>query len=253
MKKRTLILIGLGVFLGGLVAQAPIASLYAWMQPKEGVPSFQMHGLSGTLAAGRATALSVKGQRALSDLDWELRPLWLLAGNLAAQLKAAAGDSVLDGQLRISPSGALKASDLMVAGGLKSLLTAIGQPYLPVDGAARLQADSLEIVDQWPVQAEGRVEIQSLAWTLARDPLPLGDFRADISTEDEVIVTELSSLSGPLELKGSARLKPDRSYESDLQLRPKTGASPVLRNLIASNGAPDAQGWYHIQKAGKVP
>lgn len=250
MNRKWYIAIAVTVFVANLIAQAPAATLYAWFKPKSG-SNVELIGLQGSVSAGRAAGLNINGHPAINSINWTLQPWRLLLGQLGFHVESH-GDTTLDSHLALSLLGSIRISDTQSVMNVKSLLAAIGQPFLPLDGQARLQLKSLRIRSSQFKSADGRVEIHGLAWTLAQEPILLGDFAANVSTENDIIVAKFEPLAGALDLNGTAKLSPDQSYEAQLQLRPKPGAPPLLNSLLSSIGPPDAQGWHHIQQRGKL-
>jgi len=250
MNRKWTIAIAAVVFIGSLVAQAPAATLYAWFKPKGPTP-VELVGLQGTVSAGRASGLNVNNRSALGNLNWTLQPWRLLLGQLGFHLESH-GDTTLDSHIALSIFGGTSINDTQGVMGLKSLLTAVGQPYLPLDGQARLQLKSLRIRGNQFKSADGRIEIRALAWTLAQEPIVLGDFAATVTTENDTIIAKFEPLAGSLDLNGSAKLSPDQTYDAQLQLRPKPGAPPLLGSLLGSIGPADAQGWHHVRQQGKL-
>ena len=240
-------------FVLGLIAQAPAASLLGWFLPKDPPPPVELRGIEGSIAHGRAAGVLLNGQVLAQDLRWSLAPLNLLLGELAADVDAKAEGLIAEGRVARRLGGRLRLADFTASGSLPGFLKLARQNFLPVDGAARLNARELVIVDGWPTRAETTLDIQGLAWTLAREPLLLGDYRAVVTTVESGLRADLSSVSGPLELSGEAQLAPDRSYTATLQLKPKPEANSVLRNLLAGSSSPDPQGVYRIKKSGKLP
>lgn len=251
MKLRWYLALGIAAFVGGIVTLAPVATLRAWLKPKNAPATIDAYGLEGTIGEGHFTALTVGGRTVASDLHWKFRPLWLLLARAAFHIDGG-GQAPLDGQLSFTPLGGVNVSDLRATMGARMLLTALGQPYLPIDGQTGLELQSLKLRGGQVRSAEGRVQARNLAWTLAKDPVALGDFEAVITTEKGDVLAKIQSLAGALEANGEARLGQDQSYEAHLQLRPKADAGPLLHNLISSIGQPDAQGWYHVRQQGKL-
>lgn len=251
MKRGGLIALGLLAFVATLVLHAPAALLYAWSQnPKAPSPTV-LHGLQGTLSQGSFDAVSVNGRPTLGSARWTLRPLWLLVLRLTADLEAG-GDAVVHVRVSRTPFGTLRFSGVTAAGSVKSLLGVLGQPALPVEGQARLDLPLVRLDHGLPVEAEGTAEIENLAWTLARDPLPLGSFKAELNTDDKGIAVTLSSGPGALDLSGTATVAPTKAYEVQLQMRARPPVSQQLQTLLQSLGAPDAQGWYHLRRSGTL-
>lgn len=251
MKLRSILWIGLPVFVLSLLAYVPATLLHAWLKPKDAPAPAELFGLEGTLAGGRVDGVVVGGRTVMADLHWQLRPLQLLLGRVGLALTSGKEPILLDGKGSLSLLGRLRLSDFRANAGLPALLTSVGY-FLPFDGQAGLDFTKLVAVDRQLKQAEGSVQLQGLAWALGPNRTPLGDFRADVTTEDKDIVARLASVSGPLELAGEARLLPDQSYELQMKMKPKPGAPPMLPNMLAQMGAPDAQGYYHLRRQGTL-
>ena len=250
-------LLGVIAFVYGLITLAPVANLVAWFAPQS-LP-VTISGLSGTLVQGRVTGV-VEGQRRwVDEARWQLSPWTLLTARLRYQLEGEALGSVFTGQVQASPGGTLALADTQAAGNLKQLLQAIGQGFLPIDGQFRLTLMDLTVRDQWPQQIDGVLTLQGVVSTLLRDPLVLGDFEAVLSTEPgaddqpPTLLATVSALDGPLEVNGTARQYADRRQAADLRVRAKADAPPILRNMLNSLGRPDAEGWYRIQRSGRLP
>jgi general secretion pathway protein N len=251
MSRRSLLIAGLLVLAAALLLQAPAASLYAWLRPSD-PPPLELYGVEGTLASGRIDGVVRQGRAQLADLRWQLRPAALLLGRLAFQVSTGRDPILLNGQLALAPGGRLRLSGFQAQAALRPLLASVGYLFVPVDGQAAVDLSRLVMRGSQLQHAEGRVDLQGLAWVLGPTPTPLGDYRADVSTEDEIVIARLASVAGPLDASGEARLQPDMSYELQLQLRPKAGAPPMLGNMLRQLGAPDAQGYYRVQRQGSL-
>lgn len=250
MPSKKLLIAALALsFVVSLVLGAPAAVLYGWLQPKLG--TVELVGIDGSLHEGRAAALQIDARPIIEQLHWRLRLSDLLLARLGADLDSR-GPLRLHGHLSRSIAS-LHARDLHLSGGLRAALAAAGQPFAPLDGELELTLERLKLRGNWPVDAEGKLHIEKLAWTLARDPLLLGSYEAIITPDGDDLVATISTLAGALEVNGDARAKADRSYALHLQLRPRKGAPPMLLNLLNSIGAPDPQGFYHLRREGSAP
>ncbi|WP_028006702.1 type II secretion system protein N [Solimonas flava] len=250
MKRRTLYaLVGALTFLVSLVLLAPAATLYGWLKPGLG-DKVALAGVDGTLRDGSAAVVLVSGRPLAEQLHWRLRLSDLLLGRLGAELDSRGG-VLISGHIS-KGYNSVRAADLRIGAGLKPLLSAFGQPFAPIDGQASLDLPTLKLLDNWPVDANGTLRVQGLAWTLAKEPIVLGDYEATISRDGSDMVALVHTLAGSLEVAGDARAKADRSYELHLQLRPKADAPPLVQNLLRSLGNPDPQGYYHLRRQGKL-
>jgi hypothetical protein len=259
MKSRTLILIGVAVFAWTLLLHAPAASLYAWFAPKNS--PVQLYGLDGELTEGRLQALGVNGRPVLQSLHWRFQPLWLPLLRAVFHVDGGGQNLSLNGRVALV-FGGVNLANTQASGGIKALLGAAGFPFVPVDGQARMDLDSLKLRQGFPQSASGTAELHGLAWTLTKNPMPLGDFKATISTERpttgttgaNVIKVAIETLSGPLDASGEVHLQADRSYDYDLKIKAKDNADPMLRNMLQSMGQqPDVQGYYHLRNRGSLP
>lgn len=251
MRMRTLyVLAGTLTFIFSLVLLAPAATVYGWLQPKLG-DAVTLAGVDGSLREGSAATVLVGGRPLIEKLHWKLSLGELLLMRIGLDLDSS-GPTLMAGHVS-KGFGVVRGHDLRITSGLKSLMGAFGQPFAPVDGQASLELTRLKLLGNWPSDTEGSLRVQGLAWTLARDPIVLGDFQADIKPDGNDIVALVHTLSGALDVNGDARAKADHSYELHLQLRPKGDAPPLVLNLLRSLGNPDPQGYYHLRRDGKLP
>lgn len=247
--RKQLLVAAAVVFALTLVSRIPAALLYSAFKPKDSI--LLMHGLQGPWSAGSVSGVSYNTRLVAQDLHWRLQPLQLLLGRMALQVKGGGQIATLEGAVAAGLGG-VRVSDFRFAGGIKSLAAAAGYAYVPVDGQAGGMVEKLVLKNGVLNHAEGSFDLRGLAWTLARDPLLLGDFHADITTAPEAITAIITSPAGPLETSGTATLSPDQSYELDLLVKPKPGASEMLQNYVKTLGAPDPQGFYHLRQRGKL-
>ncbi|MGQ0697572.1 MAG: type II secretion system protein N [Panacagrimonas sp.] len=253
MKRSRLVLLGLAVFVGTALFQAPVDRIYGWLAPLMAGSAVQFQGLSGTLSSGSASRIDLSGSPLIGNLSWELRALHLLMGRASYKLSGGSDGVIVDGTAFVVPSGTLTLSDFRLGAPLRTVGAAVGQAFVPAEGQVGLDIATLKLRDGWPVKADGLVTINGLAWKLGREPVPLGDYQAKIEDEVAGIKATLSTLRGALEVSGEARVGHDRSYELHLQMRPKPDASPLVGNLVRNLGQPDSQGWYHLRRSEKPP
>ena len=255
MKLRWLIALGGFGFLCGALMRAPAGTLafYGWLKPAaQGAPAAEVYGLQGTVGAGELTGMQIGNRRLLLDLHWQFHPLWLLLGQARFHITGSGNETSTQGDIGFAPFHTIRLHAFQASGAIKPLLAAAGQAFLPVDGKAGVDADDIVFKNGIPQKLAGTVRVQQLVWTLARDPVPLGDFQAVVSPDHGDSLAKIESTGGPMELAGDARFAADQSYTVDLKFRLKPDATPMLRNLVAGAGAPDAQGWYHLRQSGKL-
>lgn len=253
MKPRHLLILGAVFFVWALLMDAPAATLYAWFTPKAGpnTTQLQLYGVQGTLDQGSASALGISGRPTVRELHWRFEPWWLPLLRASFHIDGGGEQLRLDGRATLVIGG-INLSSAHAAGSIKALLDIGALGYTPVDGEGRVDIDSLKLRQGLPSYASGKAEVHNLAWTLSKDPLVLGDFKAEFSTTDGVITGKISSIAGPVDATGEAHLKPDRSYDYDLRLKAKAGADPMLANLLDSLGPVGPDGSHRLAASGKL-
>lgn len=259
MKIRNLVLIGALVFLWTALLHAPAATLYAWFGPK--ASPLQLYGLDGSLDEGKVQTLGLNGRPLLQNLRWRFQPWWLPLLRASFHVESAGSDLSLKGRAAFV-FGGINLAGAEGGGTLRPLLGLAGFPFVPLDGLARFHLDSLKLRHGFPTAVDGSAELHSLSFALGASPLPLGDFKAVLSTQTPATGTSaqagirivLSTLGGPLDLSGEVHLQSDRSYDYDLQLKAKPGADPNLVNLLQGGGLgqPDSSGYYHLRNRGQL-
>jgi hypothetical protein len=255
VKTRSLILVGVLVFVWNLLVNAPAASAYAWLAPN--AAPLRLFGLEGSFDRGEAQALQLNGHTLMQNLRWSFQPWWLPLARLSFHVEGGNADLSLKGRVA-RVYGGFNLAGVQGSGSVKALAAASGFPFLPVDGLARVDLDRLALRRGLPRSAGGTIELHGMAFTLGKDPVALGDFKATVSTEsppaggssDSRIKVAIESLGGPLDASGELHLQPEGGYDYDLQFKPRDNADPALRNLLQGAGAPDAQGYYHLRNRG---
>ncbi|MDR3415843.1 MAG: type II secretion system protein N [Nevskia sp.] len=257
MKTRTLVVVGVLVLIWSLLMHAPAANLYAWFAPKNS--PVELYGLDGDIARGKVQTVSLGGHPLLQSLRWRFQPWWLPLLRLSFAVEGGQ-DLNLDGRVALGPAGGVDVSGAHAGGGVKAMLGLAGIPFVPVDGQVRLNLDSLKLRKGFPSSAAGTLEVHGLAWTLVKDPQPLGDFKATITTErpttgtsgGNTIKAVIEPIAGPVDASGEVHLLADRSYDYDLQLKARDSSNATLNNMMQSLGQPDTRGYYHLRNRGTL-
>ncbi|TDU31583.1 type II secretion system protein N (GspN) [Panacagrimonas perspica] len=252
MKRSSLIILGLLIFVGTLIFHTPAPRLYGWAANSLTASGIQLQGVEGTLSAGQATEISLQNRPLVRDLAWTLRKLPLLLGRASFTLSGGRDGQLIDGVASVVPSGTLTLSDFKLVTPLTEALSAAGYPYMPVEGQLGLDLGTLKLRKGWPEKAQGTLTLKALGWKLGREPVLLGDFEAVLDNETAGVKADIRSLTGTLEVTGEAHFGSDRSYEMNLQMRPKPNAPPMVGNLVRNLGQPDSQGWYHLRRQGSL-
>ncbi|MBY8965283.1 MAG: type II secretion system protein N [Algiphilus sp.] len=252
MKRRWLIAAALVSALVSAVLYAPPAHLYAWLGSPD--PRVAVNGLSGSLAKGDAARVQWQNRIVAEDLEWSWNPWQLFLLRMAFDLRFG-GPASGEAAAGITPTGQLRLANTRVVAEVSNLLETAGYGSLPVQGRVVIQLREARVSRAGkPLGLDGRAEALGLAWTIGQSALQLGDFSADVRTEDDgALVADIaSSADNPIEATGEATLRPDGVYETHVRVRARDNAPEQTRNLLRLIGRPDNQGYYHLRQRGNL-
>lgn len=247
--KRLTVIAALLAFIAGTVVSIPAPLLHSWIASDE--DDLKLYGVTGTLYQGRALAADF-GRMRFDRPNWKMNPLGLLKGGLSHDVRTASSDGNLSATLELGLFGTTAIHDVSGAVPIDRLIRAARLPLPPMEGTLQLDLKQAEFSNGILEHIKGSVVSRGTTWSLLRPPLLLGNYRVDLSTEDEQIVAMIQDQKAELNIKGQASLSPTGAYEVDLRLRPGDNADRRIDNLLAPLGKPEAGGWYRIQRNGQV-
>jgi general secretion pathway protein N len=230
-----------GLWITLLAVVAFVAILLARMPAGWILPSRTAQGgcasLDGSLWSGACSGLTV-GPTALGDVSWELRPLRLLRGRLAAHLSVT-GPVSANGDVELGFGEHLTARNLSVDVPLDPRVV----PGVPqeLSGRAHAELALVEIEHGVLTQLKGRIEAHDLV-DHAGATTPLGSYVVEFPGDSGDTVGKLHDLSGPLALEGTLKLTRQGGYELEGLIAPRADAPPELVSNLRFLGSPDATG-----------
>jgi general secretion pathway protein N len=209
----------------------------AWVVPARG-SQWACASLDGSLWSGTCAGLTVSGTP-LGDLGWELHPLRLAAGRLAAHLTLShgPGDAVADVELTFGQR--LTVRNLVADLPLDPALV----PSVPANlhGRAHVQLALAQVQHGIIRQLQGRIEARNLEERSGSNT-PLGSYAVSFPGGSGDPVGALRDLEGPLALEGTLRITPAPGFELEGVIAARHGAPPELVNSLRFLGSPDATG-----------
>jgi hypothetical protein len=204
--------------------------------------------LDGTLWSGTCSGVVVSG-KALGDLSWDLHPLRLLIGQLAARVKLANGVVAGTGELQLGFGGHLTLRNVLADLPLDPQLIS-GVPQ-NLRGHAHLDLSLVRLEHGIITQLEGRIEAHDLEDRSGGNDTALGSYL--VSFPPGVVgdpTGKIRDLDGPLALEGTLRLTRAPGFELEGFIAPRKGASPEVVNNLQFLGSPDASGRRSFSLAG---
>lgn len=250
LSRASIIALGLASFLAFAIVTFPASIALRWFAPDE----LALASVHGTIWRGRAVH-GAAGGIAFSDLAWRLNPAALITAKVDLIVdEIRIGNGSARAQVTASGNGA----DITIVDAIMDL-----QPFRDalslgdVSGQFSSRELRLKIQDGWPVSVTGELRIGGLAVPplipiAGVSRVLLGNFRAEFTASDEPgIVTLLNDEGGPIELTGSFKLLPDRSFELDTLIKPRADAPEVLvQGIELVSGPPDAEGRRLFRQTG---
>ena len=209
----------------------------AWVIPARGA-QWACASIDGSLWSGTCAGLTVSGTP-LGELSWELHPLRLVLGRLAAHLTVSHGpaDAAADVELRFGER--LTARNLSADLPLDPALLPAVPPTL--HGRAHVQLALAELQHGIVRQLQGRIEARNLEERSGNNTA-LGSYAVSFPGGSGDQVGTLRDLEGPLALEGTLRLSPAPGFELEGFIAARNGAPPELVNSLRFLGSPDATG-----------
>jgi hypothetical protein len=227
LKRGTLLLgVGLAAYLVFALVSFPARVAVAWFAP----PGVSLGGVQGTLWKGRAVMGAVAGVP-FSDLTWDLNPLGLVVGRVSADITTKLADGFLEGHVAATPTRLLL-TDLRGAASLGSFAQLL--PLAGVDGLLTWQMERLEVVEQWPVRAIGRLRVAALS-AVPYGVDNLGDYQIDFADRAAAdgVRGMIKDTGGPIAVTGNLGLTAGCSYDLDVRVEGRAGVGEALSGGLA--------------------
>jgi general secretion pathway protein N len=208
-----------------------------WVIPADRTQGF-CTSVEGSLWSGTCAGLTVSGTP-VGDVSWQLQPLRLLAGALAAHVTVTHGVANASADVELSFGERVTARNLVADVPLDAKLI----PGVPVNlhGHAHLDLTLAQIQHGIIRQLQGRIEARDLEDRSSVNTA-LGSYLVTFPGGSGEPTGKLRDLEGPLALEGTLRLTPQPGFELEGLIAPRAGATPALVNNLRFLGSPDASG-----------
>ena len=246
---RLLAITGLVTLLLSLVALVPARVAL----PLAGVPAGMANGLAGTLWSGSAQHVTVSGIAA-GPVRWQLKPLRLLLGQVAAVVDVRLPDGFVSGQIALSLGGDVAARDIEAAAPLALLAPSAG----PMGPGSQVTARFEQlIVDDGKVRtAVGTIQLAGVVLPLpsVQQQLAAGSYSVSFAAKDvppdQPLTGDFHDTGGPVEISGAVKFTPPRSYEVNGKAKARPNAPEELRNALQMLGPALPDGAHTVSLAG---
>jgi Type II secretion system (T2SS), protein N len=215
----------------------------SWVVPRSGIVACTSP--DGTLWSGSCSGLTVE-RMPFGDLSWDVAPLRLLSGTLAAHV-VARGPVTGSADVAYGFGGSVSLRNVVTD--LK--LDPRQIPHLPPQLRGNVHTDlSLVRLEHGRIaELKGRIEAHDLSQRTGR-VTPLGNYALTFPGGGTEPVGTLVDLGGPLAVQGTLRLTNQPGYVLEGQVAARADAAPELVGNLEFLGSPDASGRRPFNIAG---
>lgn len=241
---KRLVIAGILVFLGVLLATFPARVAYEWFAP----PELHLGGITGSIWNGSATEGSAGGAY-LRNITWTFSAASLLSGKLGFNTTSNPASGTMRTGVAVSPGGTLHLSELSGRLPLNLLHPALQQNGIRGDIA--LEFESVEIRNGMPVAAQGSVTVSDF-FVPNLSASRIGDFRADFHTGDAGVVGIVEDISGMLDVAGTITLNPSGTYSLTGVVAPTPMTPPEVVEQLRFLGSANEQGQHQFRFEGQL-
>lgn len=211
-----------------------------------------MYNAAGRIWNGNAD-VAVAG-RELGTVSWNLHPLSLLLGRVAADVEIDNSEGHVEGIVAVGLGGTVSLSEVdgsVPVSQLQGFLPLKGMP-VAAEGLIVLRMDTVELEEGMPSAAEGVLSWQQ-AGLSAPQRLELGDLHMTVSTDAEGIIKGVvEDAGGALKADGELTLDQEQNYRVDLSLGARDSGQEDLVHALAMLGPADQQGMTSVSLKGRL-
>jgi len=215
----------------------------SWVVPRSGIVACTSP--DGTLWSGSCSGLSVE-RLPFGDLTWDVAPLRLLTGTLAAHV-VARGPVTGSADVAYAIGGSVSLQNVVTD--LK--LDPRQIPHLPpqLRGSVHTDLSLVRLEHGRIAELKGRIEAHDLSQRTGH-VTPLGSYALTFPGGGAEPVGTLVDLGGPLAVQGTLRLTNQPGYVLEGQVAARAEAAPELVGNLEFLGSPDASGRRPFNIAG---
>ena len=235
-----IVLLAVAAFAVILLSRLPAS----WVVPRSGIVACASP--DGSLWSGSCSGLTVE-RMPFGDLTWDVAPLRLLTGTLAAHVVLARGPVTGSADVACGMGGSIRLQNLVAD--LK--LDPRQIPHLPpqLRGSVHTDLSLVRLTHGRIAELKGRIEAHDLSQRTGR-VTPLGNYAVTFPGGGTEPVGALTDLGGPLAVQGTLRLTNPPGYVLEGQVAPRADAAPELVGNLQFLGSPDAAGRRPFSIAG---
>jgi general secretion pathway protein N len=241
---KRLVILGILMFFGVLLATFPARVAYNWFAPAE----LQLSGIAGSIWNGSAAEAKAGGAY-IRNISWRFAPMSLLSGTIGFRTRSNPASGTMNTEVAVGPGGKLLLSGLSGNLPLDLLHPAFQQSGMRGDIA--FEFETIEIRNGVPVAALGSITVSDF-YAPELSSSRIGDFRAEFRTNDNAVVASVEDVSGVLDVAGTISLDQDGLYSFIGQVAPTPLTPQSIVNQLQYLGSPNERGQHEFRFEGRL-
>jgi hypothetical protein len=216
----------------------------SWVVPRSGIVACTSP--EGSLWSGSCSGLAVE-RISFGDLTWEVAPLRLLTGTVAAHVVLAHGPVTGSADVAFGVGGSVSLRNLVA----DLRLDPREIPRLPpqLRGSVHTDLSLVRLAHGRIAELKGRIEAHDLTQRTGH-VTPLGNYALTFPGGGTEPVGTLVDLGGPLAVEGTVRLTNQPGYVLEGLVAPRADAAPELVSNLQFLGSADPEGRRPFSIAG---
>ena len=248
MRTFKLLLLGLLTFVITALWLTPAAFVAPYIE--RAAPNIKIANASGTIWNGEAGSVRANNFD-VGAIDWKVRPLSsLLSMSLVTDLIIKGAELNANGNMAYGLDKSIRLE--AVKFDADASIVKRFQPQVGLTGTFEGLIDNAEIQKGGFPIVNGVVNLVQGSVIFPR--IEPGNYRADISSEDDSLIAEISSVDSPLSLDGKASINSAWQYQSDILAKASPSLNPMIMNLLrpVAGNNPGPDGSLRINRKGKI-
>ncbi|MCO4321584.1 type II secretion system protein N [Aliidiomarina quisquiliarum] len=233
------------VYFIGLIVFLPARLVVGFAPLPENI---QLQGISGTVWNGRVDYVQFDG-RALEQIEWQVFPLALLAGQIAADVRIAATEAnPITGSSHIQAGlfSSVRVENARFNAELGKLSAWLDIPNLvPLQGDVVLGITEFELGNPVCSSLDSRVGVYAVKTRIGRQWHSLGDFAMQLGCEEGWASVQVNP-ENSLGLTVNGRFAPG-NVDLGVAMRPSSSTPAPIRDLLRMVGEPDSSGQFSFR------
>ena len=209
-----------------------------------------LYNVQGPWWAGEAYGAAFETVR-LEKVAWRFSPFSLLWGKISVFVKCKVDDGFIRGNISKGfNTVTIKNLDLRLPLDLLDGLS--GKFGVDINGYFSSKVKKIKIDKGSLVAADGTLVLNGAGMSSPQQ-LSLGDYKANFTTEKDMVRFTFADSGGPLKAEGVLQINPDGRYTFSGTFVPVDREQPTITDMLSLLGKIDDNGRLNLSRSGKMP